>query len=124
MNGGAKLGGVIAAAFALAISSPAASQDVLSIKEVMVDFRALLGQHVEVECSVMPAGAELVYCKDERLALLLDTVSATRDDRQRMFQGCEEPSDDGGCPAIVGGVLTDWYGIPRLTSPTVSPLLE
>jgi hypothetical protein len=114
----------LVAVLAVLGTHPAASQDVLSVSEVMVDFRALIGQRIEVACSVVPAGAELVYCKDERLALLVDAASASRDDRVRIFQGCEDPGEDGGCAAIVGGVLTDWYGIPRLTSPTVSPLLE
>jgi hypothetical protein len=103
---------------------PAASQDILSVSDVMVDFRALIGQRIEVACSVVPAGAELVYCKDQRLALLVDAASASRDDRVRIFQGCEDPDDEGGCAAIVTGVLTDWHGIPRISSPTISPLLE
>lgn len=109
---------------ALIGTHPAASQDVLTVSDVMVDFRALIGQRIGVACSVVPAGAELVYCKDQRLALLVDAASASRDDRVRMFQGCEDPDDEGGCAAIVTGVLTDWHGIPRISSPTISPLLE
>ena len=111
-----------------ALSSPATAQDALTITDVMVDFRSLLGQRVGVVCSVVPVSAELVYCMDGRLGrvthLLIDPSSASRDDRKRLFQGCDEPYEDGGCLAIVEGVLTDWHGVPRLESPTVSPLLE
>lgn len=112
----------------LASASPVIAQDELTITDVMVDFRSLLGQRIGVVCSVVPVSAELVYCMDGRLGrithLLIDPSSASRDDRERLFQGCDDPYEDGGCLAIVEGILTDWHGVPRLTSPTVSPLLE